>query len=144
MCKGQNSLRINENMVSHFPVKVYKGSWDLVETVMTPSICRSSRVTLAVKDNFYFALSEPVYVYTDIIKQNLAGDSYVRLLTSLHLPSTTGYHRFQYPLHKPVEQSFVESVAMCLVTKTDENVVFEDSDIPCLVILRFKKKSSTQ
>jgi len=44
----------------------------------------------------------------------------------------------------PVEQSFIMSIAIRLVTKAGENVVFEDSDIPCLVILHFKKNSSTQ
>jgi len=77
---------------------VYKSVEDLVEIIMTPANCRSSRVTLAAKDNFDFTLPEPVYVYTDIIRPNLVGDSYVRLLTSLHFPSATGYHRFNYPL----------------------------------------------
>ena len=73
---------IGENMPSHFPVKVYNGVEDLVETIMNPSNCCSFRVTLVVKDNFDFALSEPVYVYTDVIKTDLVGDSYVTLLTS--------------------------------------------------------------
>ena len=60
--------------------------------------CHSSRVNVSVKDNSDFASPEPVYVYTDIIKRNLVGDSYVKLLTTLHFPSTTGYHRFNYPL----------------------------------------------
>ena len=85
---------------------------------MTPSNCRSSRLTLTVKDNFDFALPEPVYVYTDFIKPNLVGDSYVRLLTSLHFASATGYHRFRYQFYKSVEQSFIESIAIRLVTKT--------------------------
>jgi hypothetical protein len=131
-------------VVSHFPVKVYKIVEDLVETIMTLANCRSSRVTLAAKDNFDFTLPETVYVYADIIRPNLAGDPYVRLQTSLHFPSATVYHRFNYPTYRPVEQSFIESTAIRLVTKTGENVVFEDSDIPCLVILHFKKKSSTQ
>ena len=126
-------------MVSHLPVKVYKGVEDLVETIMTPANCHSSRVTLAAEDNFDFTLPEPVYVYTDIMRLNLVGDSYVRLLTSLHLLAATGYHRFNYPMHRPVEQSFIESIAIRLVTKTGKNVVFEDNDIPCLVILHFKK-----
>jgi len=95
------------------------------------------------KDNFNFAQPETVYIYTDIIKPNLVEDSYVRLLTSLHFPSNTGYHRFDYPLYKPVEQSFIEPIFNCLVMKTGDNVSFEDSKIPCLVILHFKKKSST-
>jgi hypothetical protein len=132
---GQNSLQISENVVSHFPIKVYKNVEDLVETIMTPGNCRSFRVNLAAKDNFDFTLPEPVYVYTDIIKPNLVGDSYVRLLTSLHFPSATGYHTLNYPMYRPVEQSFIELIAIRVVTKTGENVVFEDSDNPCLVIL---------
>ena len=128
-------------MVSYFPVKVYNGVEDLTEKVITPYNCRSSGVTLAVRDNFDFAVPEPVHVYTDVIKPNLVGDSYVRLLTSLHFPSATGYHRFHCPFCKPVEQSFVESIAIRIVTKTGEDVAIEDSDIPLLVILQFKKKS---
>jgi len=66
----------------------------------------------------------------------------VRLLTTLHFPSNTGYHRFDYPLYKPVEQSFIESISIRLFMKTGDNVLFEDSDIPCLVLLHVKKKSS--
>ena len=128
-------------MVSHFPVKAYKSVEDLVETIMTPANCRYSRVTLAAKDSFGFTLPEPVYVYTDIFRPNLVVDSYLRILTSLHFLSATGYHRLNYPIYRPVEQSFTESIAVRLVTKTGENVVFEDSDIPYLVILHFKNKS---
>jgi len=63
----------------------------------------------------------------------------VRLLTSLHFPSNTGYHRFDYPFYKPVEQSFIMLISIRLFMKTGDNVLFEDSDIPCLVILDFKK-----
>ena len=49
---------------------------------MTPSNC-FLRVTLAVKDNFDYAVPEPVYFHSDIIKSILVGDSYMRLLTSL-------------------------------------------------------------
>jgi len=91
-------------------------------------------VNLSTKDIYNFAQREPVYIYMDIIKPNLVGDCYVRLLTSLHFLSNTGYHRIYYPLYKPVEQSFIESISIRLVTKTGENVLFEKSDIPCLVI----------
>ena len=111
---------------------------------MTPANCRSSSVILAVQGNFDFTLPESVYIYTDIIRPNLVGDSYVRVLTSLHFPSATGYHRFNYPMYRPVEQPFIKSKAIRLVTKSGENVVFEDSDIPCLVVLHIIKKSSTQ
>jgi hypothetical protein len=111
---------------------------------MNPANCRTSIVMLPTKDNLNFTQPEPLYVYMDIIKPNLVGDTYVRLLTSLHFPSGKGYHRFDYPLYKPVEQSFIESISIRLFTISGENVLFEDSDIPCLVLLHFKKKSSGQ
>jgi len=56
----------------------------------------------------------------------------VRLLTSLHIPSDTGYHRFEYPLYKPVEQSFIESISIRLVMKSGVNVLFDEGDIRAL------------
>jgi len=120
-------------------VCIYNGIDDLAETIMNPANYHSSTVNLSTKDNFHFTQPDPVYIYTDIIKPNLVGDSYVRLLTFLHFPSNTGYHRFDYPLYKPVEQFFRESISIRLVMKTGDNVLFEDGDIPCLVILHFKK-----
>jgi len=82
---------------------VYKGVEDFVETLMTTSNFLSSRVTLAVKDNFDIAVPEPIYIYMDIIKPNLVRYSCVRLLTSLHFLSDTGYHGFHFPFYKPME-----------------------------------------
>jgi len=73
---------------------------------MNPANCRTSRITVSLKDNPDFTTPEPVYVFTDIIKPNLVGDSYVKRLTTLHFPSSTGYQRFDFPLYRPVEQSF--------------------------------------
>jgi hypothetical protein len=101
---------------------VYNGLENLAETIMNPANCHSSRVPQAVNDNFDFVMPEPVYVYTDIIKPNLVGDSYMRILASLHFPTDTGYHRLDYPMYKPVEHPFIESKAIRLVTKTGNNV----------------------
>jgi len=133
---------VKENLVSYFPACVYNGIDDLANTIMNPANCRSSTVNLSTKDNFKFAQREPVYIYTDIIKPDFVGDSYVRLLTPLHFLSNTGYHRFDYRFYKPVEPSFIESNSIRLVMKTGDNVLFQDSDIACLAILHFKKKSS--
>jgi len=84
---------------------------------MNPANCHTSRITVSLKDNPDFTTPEPVYVYTDIIKPNVVGDSYVKLLTTLHFPSSTGYHRFDFPFYRPVEQSFIESITIRLVTK---------------------------
>jgi hypothetical protein len=83
-------------------------------------------------------------VYTVVIKPNLVVDSYVRLLTTLQFPSKRGYHKFQYPLYRPVETSFIELIAIRLFTKTGEDVAFDYSDIPFLEILHIKKKFSAR
>jgi hypothetical protein len=79
---------VNENLVSYFPARVYNGIEDSAESVLNPANCRSSTVNLSTKDNFNFAQPEPVFVYTDIIKPDLVGDSYVRLLIFLHFYRT--------------------------------------------------------
>jgi hypothetical protein len=91
-------------------------------------------------DNSNIAAPEPVFIYTDIIKPNFVGDSYVRLLTPLRFPSSTGHHRFYYPLYHSVEQTYIKSMRIGLVTKSDGDVAFDDGQIPCLVILHSKKR----
>ena len=142
-CYGENSVKMDNHVVSHFPSRVYNGVEDLAETIMNPANCRSSRITVSIKDYPNFTTPEPVYVYTYIIKLNLFGDSYVKCLTTLHFSSSTGYHRFDFPLYRPVEQSFIQYVTIHLVTKYAD-VLFEDSDIPYVVTLHFKNKSQVQ
>ena len=90
-CRGENSIVVKENLISYFPSRVYASIDDLAETIMNPANLRSSTLKYPIKDNINFAYPEPVYVYTDIIKPNLVGDSYVLLLTSLLFPSAKGY-----------------------------------------------------
>ena len=142
-CHEDNSITVDDNVVSYFPARVYDRIEDLGKTIMNPGNCRTSRVTLFSKDNFDFALPEPVYIYTDIIKPYLVGDSYVRLSKTLHFPSNTRYHRFNYPLYRPEDQSFIESISIRIVTKTGQDVLSEDGDIRCVVTLHFKNKYST-
>ena len=85
-----------------------------------------------------------IYYQTDIIITEFSLRFLCVLLISLHFTSAKSYHRFDYPLYKPVEQSYIESISIRQVMKTGENVLFQESDIPCLVILYFKKKSSEQ
>lgn len=140
LCYGENSITIDNNVISHFPARVYNGVEDLAQTIMNPANCRTSKITVSLKDNTNFTEPEPVYVYTDVIKPNLVGDSYVKLLSTLHFPSKIGYHRYNFPLYKPVEQSFIESITIRLVTKDAEDILFEDSSIPCVVTLHFKNR----
>ena len=125
-------------MLFHFPNSVYNGLEDFAETIMKPANFHSNKVNVPMKDNYDFASPEPVYFYTDIVKPKLVGDSYVKLLTTLLFPSVTGYHRFDHPLYRPLEQSFIEAITIRLVTKKCEDVMFNDSDIPSVVTLNFK------
>jgi len=108
---------------------------------LNPANCHSFRFNVSVKDYAAFASPEPVYVYIDI-RPNLVGDSYVRILTTLYFPSTTGYNRFDYHLYRPI--AFIVSITIRLVTKNGEDVLFEDGDIPSVVTLHFKKNSLSQ
>ena len=76
-CRRENSIIVNENLVSYFTARVYRGIDDLAETIMNPANCRSFTMNLSTKDNFIFAQPEPVYIYTDIVKPNLVGDTYL-------------------------------------------------------------------
>jgi hypothetical protein len=69
VCYVQNSLQISNKLLSHFPVQVYNGLEVLAETIMNPANCRS----VAETDKSNFTASEPIFVYTDIIKPNLVG-----------------------------------------------------------------------
>ena len=97
VCYGQILLQTGEKLVFHFPVWVYNGLEDLAETIMNPTNCCSLWVNLPETDKSDFVTPEPVQVNAYITKLNLLGDTYVRLLTTLHFPSTTGYHRFLIP-----------------------------------------------
>ena len=46
VCYEQNSLKVGENIISHFPVRVYNGLEDLAATIMAPANCSSSKVSL--------------------------------------------------------------------------------------------------
>jgi len=83
-CYGENSIRICENVKSHFPARVYNGLEDFAETIMKATNCRTPKITVSVKDKTDFTTPEPLHVYTYIIKTNLFGNFYVRLLTTLH------------------------------------------------------------
>jgi len=106
---------------------------------MIPANYHSSRITVAVKDSIDFGIPEPVSVYADIIKPNLFGEFYVRIITTLRFPSNIGYHGFNYPLYILIEQIFMESITIRLATKYGEVVLFEDIDILCLYLYNLKR-----
>ena len=99
-----NSIMVKENFVSYIPLRAHD---DLADTIMNPANWPSSTVNHSLKVNITSPHPEPIYVYTDIIKSKLVGDSYLRLLTSLHFPLAKGHHRLDFPLYKPVEQYYI-------------------------------------
>ena len=54
-------------MVSYFPMRVCNGLEDLVEKIMNPANCLSSKVTMSVKDDSHFVTPEPVYYQTKFV-----------------------------------------------------------------------------
>jgi len=117
-CLGENSIMVKVNLVSYFPSRAYDSIDDLAETIINTANSCSSAVKHSIKQNINIAHPQPVYVYTDIIKPNLVGYCYVRLLTSVHHPSAKGYNTFDYLLYKLVEQSYIGSISIRLVMKT--------------------------
>jgi len=77
-CYGENSVKIDNHIVSHFLARIYKGLEELAETIMNSANCHTFRITVSLKDNPHFTTQEAVYVYTDI-KPNLVGDSFSRV-----------------------------------------------------------------
>jgi len=98
-CLVENSIIFKLNLVSDFPSHAYGRIDDLKETIMNPANCPSSIVKHSIKQNINFAHPETIYVYTDIIKPNLVGDAFMRLLSPLLFTTAKGYHRFDYSLY---------------------------------------------
>jgi hypothetical protein len=69
-CYRENSVKIENNVVSHFPTHIYNGLEDLAETILNPANCHAFRINASLIDNLDYTTPEPVYVYTDIIKPN--------------------------------------------------------------------------
>jgi len=55
------------------------------------------------------------------------GDSDVMILTPMLFTSKTSYNGLDNPLYRPVEQSFIQSISIPLVTEYGEDVAFNDS-----------------
>jgi len=62
-CYGEYSVEFDNHVVSHFPARVYNGLEELAETIMNPANCRTSWITVLLKDNPDFTTPEPVCVY---------------------------------------------------------------------------------
>jgi hypothetical protein len=50
-CYGASSVVIDNRLVSQISARVYNGLQDLTQTILDPANCRTSEVTVALKDN---------------------------------------------------------------------------------------------
>jgi hypothetical protein len=116
VCYGKNSLQTGQSLVFHFSAQVYDLLEDLAKIIMTLINCTSSEVTVLETDASYFALPELFYICRDITYRNIVGDSDFRILTTLLFTSKTSYIGLDNPLCRPVEQSFIQSISIPLVT----------------------------
>jgi hypothetical protein len=154
-----NSIILDSTKIA-FPARVYSGTGELIETILSRlpiatdiyplyrqlfhSMFQDKNVTFVEFKSSEFnktQVPQHVFVYTDIIKPNMDGDSYVRLLAPVQFPGPTSDNRLDHPLFKPLEQLFIETIAMQSVTKTGDDVKFITISVPYISILHFKNKS---
>jgi hypothetical protein len=107
-----NTVKLNKGTTFMFPARVYHGVEDLLKTLL--NLSRFSGITpfehitgsFVQGEKSYFRMwdeskqcLQPISIYTDIIKPNLVGDSYVRLFTYTRPIRCSG--RWNNPLLKP-------------------------------------------
>ncbi|KAG8236331.1 hypothetical protein J437_LFUL010465 [Ladona fulva] len=80
-----------------------------------------------------------VYVYTDIIKPQIVGDTLARCLRVLN--TKLGLHQtFNQIYYFPVEKKNIEVIECMLANKLGETVPFHDGEQSSIVVLHFYKK----
>jgi hypothetical protein len=65
-CRGENSIMVNENVVSHFTSRAYDSINDLEETIKNPANCCSSTVKHSIKTILAMLTLNP-YTFTKIL-----------------------------------------------------------------------------
>jgi hypothetical protein len=154
--RGVNNSVLKESI--EFPVRLYYGIDDLVSEIRSrlPTVDHALQANTMMK-NLYMsdvqgihlavnkrtvddiAETQPVFIYTDIIKPVLVGDTFVRRLRVIQFPNSTGHHIFQPTYYMPVEKTRIESISIALHSKNGNPVRFETSPIPTYAVLHFIK-----
>lgn len=143
-----------------FPVRLYYGIDDLIIEIRNrlPSLDHAISAHMSIRKLYLPDIqavhlvqskrsmdeieeTQPVFVYTDIIKPVLVGDTFVRRLRVIQFPSVTGHHVFDPPYYMPVEKSRIETISIALHSKTGSPVRFETSPIPTYAVLHFIKRN---
>jgi hypothetical protein len=85
--------------------------------------------------------TEAIFVYCNIIKPQLVGNSYVRCLRIVQFPAHENHHIFDTVYYVPVELNSFQTVAIELVNKFGELARIISSIKPTTLVLHFKKIS---
>ena len=80
-----------------------------------------------------------IYIYTDIIKPQLVGDSLSRCLRVLHV-NDNQHHVFNPVYYFPVEKKNLESIEILLADKFGETVPFRSGQESSIIVLHFIKR----
>jgi hypothetical protein len=84
--------------------------------------------------------SANIYVYTDIIKPQLVGDTLSRCIRILNI-NIGEYQTFNPIYYFPVEKNNIESVEILLADKLGEPISFHSGEQSSIVVLHFIKKN---
>ena len=70
-----------------------------------------------------------IFVYTDIIKDQIVGDTQVPLLGALPViekPGNQLYWAFQHPLYVPITKNFIDTIEIKMTDETGKTIMFKD------------------
>ena len=70
-----------------------------------------------------------IFVYTDIIKDKIVGDTQVPLLGALpviEIPGNQLYWAFQHPLYVPIIKNFIDTIEIKMTDETGKTIMFKD------------------
>ncbi len=81
----------------------------------------------------------PVFIYTDIVKQRMIGDTFVKCIKILHTTGEDEYISFPRVEYHPLASNFIRDIT--LLFQNEENVQIEllSSYKPTMCTLHFKK-----
>lgn len=89
------------------------------------------------------ALLYNLYLYTNIVKENLVGDRYVPLLRTINVQGEDGdyVHKiFESPHYLPLASDFIENIEIRLTDDQGDNIRFQYGKV--IVKLHFRKKNT--
>lgn len=86
--------------------------------------------------------TELLFIYLDIMRPRIVGDQLVRCLKVLPLKPQNDVHiQFGRIEYHPLDTWYIRSIKTAILDNESVRIKFEESSIPTLITLHFKKKS---